>query len=111
MTARKETQITVELSLASTLRTAEEILLKRIGATIKSIENNTIFAKKGMSFRSWGEDITISVSPRSATSSVLKITSESSLKTTLLDWGANSINVKEIVQAFQSVNVDAVHSG
>lgn len=109
MTAHKETQIIVKLPPDSAFRIAEEILLK-IGAKIKSKESGLILAKKGMSIKSWGEDITISISSSNATSSLLTIKSESSMKTTFLDYGANSSNVDKIVQAFQSNQIDAVNS-
>jgi hypothetical protein len=109
MTARKETQIIIKLPPESAFRMAEEILLL-IGAKIKSKASGTISARKRMSILSWGEDITIAISPTSTDSSVLDIKSESALKTTLLDYGANAGNVDKIVKAFQNNGVAVVNS-
>lgn len=109
MTARKEAHIILELSPESALRIAEEGL-SRLGAAIQSREAGTIVAKKGMSFKSWGEDITISVSSQDASRSAVRIISESSLKTTFIDWGANASNVEQIVRGFQSARADAAYA-
>lgn len=55
--------------------------------------------KTGMSLRSWGEAIQISVTPSADHNSILNIKSKSHLGTN--DWGKNKQNVSKILEALQ----------
>ena len=102
MTVQKEQQITIEISPEFAMHVAERILTA-MGGRISSKSSNAIVAHKGISPKSWGEDITISLISSGTGGSVIKIKSVSSLKTTLIDWGANVNNVETIVQTYKDV--------
>ena len=101
MAPRAEKQIVLEISPEAALRVAEKILAQ-IGADLTSRTSSTLVARKGMSFKSWGEEIRISVRSSGAEGTAIRIRSESLLMTTFMDWGANSDNVERIVQAFRA---------
>jgi hypothetical protein len=64
-------------------------------------QHGTVQACKGQSWASYGEDIRVSVTRAPDGGSSVLIESESSVKTTRLDWGANARNVRAIEEALR----------
>ncbi|MGC5003955.1 DUF1499 domain-containing protein [Streptomyces sp. DT203] len=67
--------------------------------TSSDSESGHIEAKVGMSWRSWGETVTIVVQPQGSSSSSVCIESRPRLRITVVDYGKNRQNVERIVGA------------
>ena len=59
--------------------------------------NGRIIAKKGMSLRSWGEEVVVEVWEVSPKMAGVRVTSR--VNAQLMDWGKNKQNVAEILDA------------
>jgi hypothetical protein len=92
-------QITIQLSNSAeeTLALVQQVL-KNMGAVVSSvdIQRGTILANKKMNLKSFGEDIKVSITPTDSGCNV-NFYSESSIKTTIYDWGGNKDNVNRFV--------------
>jgi hypothetical protein len=73
----------------------QEAVLSVPKAKIKSISHSSVEAKTGFTWKSFGEDIVVSLE-RKDSSTIAKINSKSSVKTTMVDYGKNLENVKNI---------------
>lgn len=69
---------------------------------VKSADENRgrIIAGKGMSMRSWGEEVIVDVWEVSPMKAGVRVTSQ--LKAQLVDWGANKKNVTAVIDAIAS---------
>ena len=78
--------------------------LQQIGATISYVDpHSCIFvASRKVSMTSWGETITISPF-RTSKGCSLRIKSECSLPTQLIDWGKNNENIKNFSFALSKI--------
>ena len=54
--------------------------------------------KHGMSFTSWGENITVALSPAGTDQTSVLVRSECALPTQIFDWGKNRKNVDSLIQ-------------
>ena len=64
-----------------------------------STQTGTLFRfHHGVTFTSWGEKITLTLTPLSATSTKIHAHSECGLPTQVIDWGKNKQNVSNILQ-------------
>jgi hypothetical protein len=101
-TSRKRKQLQVNAPLEETMR-AVEYSLHRMGLqrVYADRQHGTVQAKKGQSWASYGEDIRVSVIGTPDGGCSVLIESESSVKTTRLDWGANARNVRAIEEALR----------
>jgi hypothetical protein len=72
-----------------------EAILSIRKAKIKSISSSSIEAKTGFTWKSFGEDIIVTLERRNS-STFAKIKSKSSLRTTIVDYGKNLENVQDI---------------
>jgi hypothetical protein len=71
---------------------------RRFAVKETDIPQGWIRARAPMSSRSWGENLTITVSTNGKT----EIISESRVRTTLVDWGKNKANVNELLSRLRS---------
>ncbi len=62
--------------------------------TLADEKNGILQAKKGIGFKSWGENIKVSFVP-SVVGTKVEVTSESTLPTTLVDAGVNEGNIND----------------
>ncbi|HEV3474024.1 MAG TPA: hypothetical protein VG602_01485 [Actinomycetota bacterium] len=69
---------------------------------VKSADQSTgrIIAGKGMSMRSWGEEVIVDVWEVSPKKAGVRVTS--ALKAQLVDWGANKKNVAAVLDAISA---------
>jgi len=65
-------------------------------------EKNSITAKTGFSWKSFGEIIILSSKSMNDTESIIKISSRPSIKTTLVDYGINFQNVEILARYFKT---------
>jgi hypothetical protein len=56
----------------------------------------TIRAKRGLTWRSWGDEIRVDVQGIERGTSIIRVSSRPRLRTTLVDWGSNLRNVMAI---------------
>ncbi len=56
----------------------------------------------GVTFTSWGEKITITLTPLSATTTKVEVLSECGMPTQIIDWGKNKQNVCNIVEYIEN---------
>lgn len=54
--------------------------------------------KHGISFTSWGENITVILTPVGMEQTSVLIRSECALPTQIIDWGKNKKNVEKLIQ-------------
>ncbi|MFC0100989.1 DUF1499 domain-containing protein [Micromonospora marina] len=66
----------------------------------KVMAGNSISVKTGISIKSWGETVTGSVGPASD-GTVVHVRSQSRVRTTLIDYGRNRQNVKQVIEMIQ----------
>ena len=67
--------------------------------TIASTSTNYIIIKTGVSFRSWGENIEVSISP--STKGHVNVLLKSAQKLGVTDWGKSNENIKTLADALQ----------
>ena len=69
------------------------------GMSVRSADpaSGRIAASKGVSLRSWGENVSVVVEDDGPDRSRVKV--ESRLKAQLMDWGANKQNVESVLNA------------
>ena len=61
-----------------------------------NLDTHSIRAKRGLTWRSWGDEIRIDVHGNQDRTSVIRVSSRPCLRTTLVDWGSNLRNVAAI---------------
>ena len=71
----------------------QEAVLSVPKAKIKSTSRSSVEAKTGFSWKSFGEDIVVSLE-RKDSNTIARINSKSSVKTTMVDYGKNFENVQ-----------------
>lgn len=95
--ARKyEQQITLSIDPKHVWNRAHEVLMRAFGARPGVGPNGELRAATSASASSWGEKLTIFVTPIEGGSSVY-ISSEVGFKLQLVDWGVNRKNVEKII--------------
>jgi len=89
----KDGQVELPMSLVDAYQKSAQAL-RVIGASITKEDRSAgrIEAKRGMSFRSWGEKLVVGISGGD-NAATISITSSSSWPLTLADWGQNNSNV------------------
>lgn len=93
--------------LESVIPIVEDAVLSLPKARIKFKNHNSVEAKTGFTWKSFGEDVSVSLEKKSS-STVAKINSKSSLKTTTVDYGKNLENVQTISIFLKKSFEDAV---
>jgi hypothetical protein len=61
---------------------------------------SVITASKGVSFKTWGSNITVAVTPLEPSKCRVVMTSETALPTVLVDWGEQEGNCRKFFQIF-----------
>ncbi|MDO3687249.1 DUF1499 domain-containing protein [Micromonospora sp. C28ISP2-4] len=69
---------------------------------VRRVDETTVEARTGVSFKSWGETVDATVTAVESGSRVA-ITSRSRLQTTLVDYGQNRENVEQVVRRLNAV--------
>lgn len=64
----------------------------------------TIVATQGASLASWGETITVQLQPMGQSVTDVMISSESSVKMTVVDWGKNARNLDNLVRQISMIS-------
>lgn len=74
------------------------------GAKVQDVyqAEHIIKAKKGISWKSWGEHITVLVSAMSLEQSVVRIESRASWPLQVIDWGRNAENIDAFEAALRT---------
>jgi hypothetical protein len=97
---------TLSLEILLPIKSVESVIQEAIlsipKAKIKSTSNKVFEAKTGMTWKSFGEDILITLEEKDS-SIIAKINSKSSIKTTILDYGKNLENVQVISSYIKQV--------
>jgi hypothetical protein len=95
---RKQAEVLVEGDYENVLAACRRAVA-HLGSqmTALDVDGGRLTAKTGMSWRSWGEKLTVSVEPVAARQWRVCVASDSVLPATLLDWGKNGMNVRYIV--------------
>ncbi len=67
---------------------------------VKEVDESSgiIEAELGISWESWGEDITVEVESLGDGENLIKLTSTSKFPLTVFDWGKNNENVKNLLE-------------
>ena len=94
-------------SVTTTVPTDHRLVIERLAAAIRSrfrtrgltIGDRWIGCRTRISWASWGEDIHVDVTRRTAGSSAVTITSTSVLPVVRNDWGTNRRNVERLLGA------------
>ena len=101
MAAKSQKQVLVDAQLmpmVERLRTMGPVLKYQFLSEQAAPNGGALFrfAHK-VSLTSWGENVTITVTPYGAAQCVMHVRSECALPTQIVDWGKNGKNVNEIL--------------
>ncbi|MBK9924612.1 MAG: hypothetical protein IPP66_04895 [Anaerolineales bacterium] len=101
MTVNYEDLYIIRMPLDQTLQLTQKVLWM-MGSTISQVngEQGIIKGKMGLTFRSWGEEISVRVIVIENGCQV-NVKSQSSLWTTIFDWGKNAENVMRFEQGLK----------
>jgi hypothetical protein len=96
--------LTVSYSESVVLSCPADVLLDQVAQILKEDwharkivrDTSEVRAKTGINLRSWGDVITVVAARQEANSVTVHITSETWLKTTIIDYGKSKANVKRI---------------
>lgn len=93
---RQEKNFSLPISKEDALNRAQEVMLL-LKAKIKSIDKNKglIVAKRGISWKSFGEKLIISLKEDKEYLTVIKVESEPALRLAMVDYGKNLENVEK----------------
>ncbi|MBN1922797.1 MAG: hypothetical protein JW892_16225 [Anaerolineae bacterium] len=103
MAANSRKVLVINLPFEQVVPVVEQALLK-IGAKISDSDpsSGSIKAKRGVSLKSWGDNITISIA-RSQSGCHVDVLSECALPTQVIDWGSNENNIQKLAQELSSI--------
>ena len=91
------------MTVVDKLRSMGSILHYQFMSEQPSQNGGAIFRfEHGVSFSSWGEIITITLTPYGPAQCVALVCSECMVPTQIIDWGKNNNNVSEILQFMTS---------
>lgn len=96
MAARSEDFLDLSIPPEAAASLVEEAL-PRIGAVVTSKQMGVVNAHKDASVGSWGEDITVTLTPVAADKTRLHLISQSSFAATLIDYGINRQNILQLI--------------
>lgn len=95
-TSVNQTQsLIISLPFETVKSVIQEAVLSVSKAKIKSTNHSSVEAKTGFTWKSFGEDIVVSLE-RKDSSTIARINSKSSVKTTVVDYGKNLENIQNI---------------
>ncbi len=98
MTVSRQKVIRVSAPFAQTIEWVQQALTQ-MGVAISHVDmdQGLVMAKKGLSWKSFGEDIRVTVIPTDSGCDV-QASSESTVSLTAVDWGANADNMNVLEQ-------------
>ena len=78
------------------LNSATDILQQQWRLRRLQRDPGAVVARTKISFLSWGDDIRVKVTSEESQSAAVVISSQSVIKTTIIDWGVNRRNVERL---------------
>jgi len=102
MPCRVTDELTVHKGMETTIAQAKDVL-SILGFKIIKVENDKILASSGMSRFSWGENISLVFEQKNSAETMVRISSKPKLIFTLIDSGANLLNVERIKQELKNI--------
>jgi hypothetical protein len=102
---RQQCTIEVDLPVADTLELARRAVERLPRVHMDSVDSGAgkIHAQAGMTWKSWGESIDVSIVPGSAGGSVVTVESRPAMSSTILDYGRNLENVETIARSIEDL--------